>query len=116
MPPNSVRQALVIWSPGWIYDWPTSLAFLEGHFYIGTRGQGVLRFTMNNQVLVQVKEFDDHDLKEVQSVQVGTSPILRHGVVFKDMLHILVNGTEIVPIAYFDEWERRVITVEHVVQ
>lgn len=97
----TAKTYFVLWAPGNIYHWPTALAYSAKFLFIGTRGQGVLRYNFGSGLLVQLKSFSARDFLEVE--QLSLIETIDGGVVVP--IQVVVNVGIRIPIEVFNSAE-----------
>ena len=48
------NKHFVIYSPAWVYNWPTSLIADTRYLWIGTRGEGIVRYDKLKSCLLRI--------------------------------------------------------------
>lgn len=80
----------VVYSPGFAWSWASCLLATTNYLWIGTRGDGLLRFDKVKHFLFQFKEVQTNELREVDSFE-------------KEGDFFIINGTLRVPAALLEE-------------
>lgn len=87
---RSQDKHFVVYSPSIAWNWATCLLATTKYLWIGTRGDGLLRFNKTRHFLFQFKEVQRNELREVDSFE-------------KEGDFFIINGTLRVPAALLEE-------------